>query len=442
MKKIIFLSLLVLTLSVSVNFLSAQSDYNGFNLKDYYTPDIKRNALELNLDLYGDYTNINNSNSTNFSLNNTKIDYYRLINTRKKIMYLDAKLGVNFNYNRLSNDSNNMNFYDSQSFLWHNQIYYKPKYFFTYGVSLSHNGSYEKTFYDSKTNLNYINLSPSVGWGIGRIENVEDARQAIYILEALKNNDVLSRDLTKEEVFEFAQLISTVKNKRFLDSRLHRIDELTVLDNYLRNKNVLSNTDASYFTTLYDMWDYGALYTRLSGSQWTFELTPTFDANYRKSIIPGNSDFTTYINRYNMIGTISYQYSKPVKLNWQHDFYVVTSFGYNNEKDGSGNWQSYILPVANIIYTLNYYPSTRTNLYATIGENFSYQKYVDSDAYSLNSYTYLRGGANYYVSQNLRLSGNIALTYENDKYKSMTFLTTSNKLFKLSYAFSMTYLFF
>lgn len=96
---------------------------------------------------------------------------------------------------------------------------------------------------------------------------MEDARQAIYILEEFKKNNVLKREMDKEEIFEFAQIISTVKNKRFLDSRLHRIDEISTLDNYLKNKGVLSNVDAPYFTSLYDMWDYGALYNRSSGCE-------------------------------------------------------------------------------------------------------------------------------------------------------------------------------
>ena len=83
-----------------------------------------------------------------------------------------------------------------------------------------------------------LNFTPSIGWGIGRIENVTDARQAIYILEDFKKNGILSRDLTKDELFEFAQLISTVKNKRFLDSRLHRIDEITTMFNIVTGKQI------------------------------------------------------------------------------------------------------------------------------------------------------------------------------------------------------------
>ena len=64
---------------------------------------------------------------------------------------------------------------------------------------------------DVKTHNNsyYANIPMSVGKG--RIEQVEDARQAIYILENLDKQGVLNRKLTTEEIHAFAQTISTVK---------------------------------------------------------------------------------------------------------------------------------------------------------------------------------------------------------------------------------------
>jgi len=50
---------------------------------------------------------------------------------------------------------------------------------------------------------------------------------------------VLNRKLTTEEIHAFAQTISTVKNKRFLDARLRMIDEITTVDSVLVNMGVL-----------------------------------------------------------------------------------------------------------------------------------------------------------------------------------------------------------
>ena len=115
-------------------------------------------------------------------------------------------------------------------------------------------------------------VSPAIGWG--RIEDVTDARQTIYIIDALRENGVLNRDLSVQEMFEFSQLISSVKNKRFLDSRLHLIDELTTVDNYLKNKGVIADGGAAYFANLNDMWQYGALFERKSGYEVTFNANP------------------------------------------------------------------------------------------------------------------------------------------------------------------------
>ena len=59
---------------------------------------------------------------------------------------------------------------------------------------------------DIKINQNRLgtNNQLSLQVGIGRIEDVSDARTAIYILEDLYKQGRLSRILNQEEVFEFA----------------------------------------------------------------------------------------------------------------------------------------------------------------------------------------------------------------------------------------------
>ena len=98
-----------------------------------------------------------------------------------------------------------------------------------------------------------LTFAPKLGLGFGRIEDVTDARQAIYMLEALHKNGVLSRQLSNEEVVALAQKISSEKNKRFFDSRLHKIDEISAVDSFFVASKALSKNDASYFTALYDM---------------------------------------------------------------------------------------------------------------------------------------------------------------------------------------------
>jgi hypothetical protein len=86
-----------------------------------------------------------------------------------------------------------------------------------------------------------------LGIGYGRIENVQDARQAIYIANALSKNGVLTRNLSNSEMFELSQIISTVKNKRFLDSRLRLIEEITTVTSSITRKNKQTENGQHFF---------------------------------------------------------------------------------------------------------------------------------------------------------------------------------------------------
>lgn len=437
--------------SLSFITLYAQNDYNGFNLKDYFTPDIVRNALELNLQLNGNTDHVTDSvSTTSVGLNNFEIGFSRLENTRRRISTLDAQVKLNLNYQDKSNDVTHFVFGNLQSIQWYNSIYYKPKNFFSFGVNVNHNGNYDKvkegSSYQHLYSSDNESLSATAGWGFGRIERVEDARQAIYILEDLKKNKVLSRDMTKDEIFEFSQLISTVKNKRFLDDRLHRIDEITTIDNYLKNKQILTNSDAAYFTSLYDMWDYGALFDRNAGSRFSINLTPEirreYDNEEQTSVDQNYTSAYKNENTYLLSGAqldFSYQHSIPVKLNWQHDFNASLSVNALNVKP---DWRAspfwFFQQMGKVSYTLGYYPTTRTNVYVDVNYQIFNQTYQDSDQNDYYQIANLNGGVYYYISPNIRFSGSIGLY---DQLSNYGYYSNQNN-FSFGYLLSLAYLFF
>ena len=430
----LYFSLLILVISQ----LSAQNDYNGFDLSKYYTPDIKRNSLEFQFNMNGSATNYRDTTTaSSFNLQGTQLNFTNLLNTRKKISTFQTGINVGLGYSKFTDK--NFSFSNSDYVRWFNKLYYSGKHFFIYNATVNYYGYYSKItktqIHDISTyKSSEVNISPEIGWGIGRIERVEDARQAIYILEEFMKNNVLNREMDKEEIFEFAQLISNVKNKRFLDSRLHRIDEISTLDNYLKNKGVLSNVDAPYFTSLYDMWDYGALYSRSSGLELTFKVSPAY---YCKSNT--NNNFYNQIKEYGVKSSVSFNYSKPVKLNWQHDFSANTNFGILNITQGEYDAELYYIPGAEISYKLNYYPTTRTNLYAETRYNFNYQQTKDETNKYLSQQFLLGAGANYYVSQNVRLSGFAGFDTRMNKVNDFFYGESSSNVY---INFSLIYLFF
>ena len=430
----LYFSLLILAISQ----LSAQNDYNGFDLSKYYTPDIKRNSLEFQFNMSGSAKNYRDTTSaSSFNLQDTQLSFSNLLNTRRKISVFQAGINVGLSYSKFTNKD--FSFSNSENVRWINKLYYSGKHFFIYNATVNYNGYYSKI---TKTQIpdistyksSEVNVSPEIGWGIGRIERVEDARQAIYILEEFKKNNVLKREMDKEEIFEFAQLISSVKNKRFLDSRLHRIDEISTLDNYLKNKGVLSNVDAPYFTSLYDMWDYGALYNRSSGLELSLKVSPAY---YCKSNT--NNNFYNQIKEYGLKSSVSFNYSKPVKLNWQHDFSANANFGIYDIIPGYNDAELYYIPGAELSYKLNYYPTTRSNLYAETRYNVNYQQSMDESIKYLSQQFLLGAGANYYVSQNVRLSGYAGF---NTRMNKVNGFFIGDNISNVYFNFSLIYLFF
>jgi len=307
-------------------------------------------------------------------------------------------------------------------------------------------------------------LSLNVRAGIGRIENVTDAQQTVYLLDAFTKNKVLNRDLSENEIFLLSQKISLVKNKRFLDSRLHLMDEISQVDTFFMSNNLITKQDARYFTTLYDIWLYGDKFERRAGQKIELSLTPYFtnSYNYSKSTytIPTttSSNYESNSNGSNVNYQLSllYQYEKPFLQKWQHSLsaslngnYTIYSGTYKNvltdEKANNSNSTKHIY--LNAEYTLGFYPNTRTNLYAKVNEVttclFDYSQSLNNittsyDQKSLTNTVGFELGAYYYFSPQLRVTA--SATIRNRHYiEDLTDLSKLDNQFNSSFSIGCTY---
>lgn len=121
----------------------------------------------------------------------------------------------------------------------------------------------------------------SVHIGYGRVENITDARQAIYILDDLNKNGRLTHQPTQEEAFEFADFITKVLNKRVIDSREKRIEEYTLVDSFLVSKGLITKQDGRYFGVLNDNWNYARNQSWLTGSKLYFGVVSQLNDMHR-----------------------------------------------------------------------------------------------------------------------------------------------------------------
>ena len=272
MKKHYIFSLCLCFLCTTSFFRLSAQEYNNFDLNKYYTPDIVRNALDFGMSIND---NFNSQSSSSDTISSNYLRWYfnptfsRYKDTRKRV----TTLSVGGTTNGSSQQSSNLyrsRYSDNDATInYKTSFYNKKNNFLTFNASGNYtdnssdinqkNDAGEITL-ENYNKSNRWNLRASIGIGKGRIEQVTDARQAVYILDELSKRGKLTKTLSDIEIFNFAQTISKVKNKRFLDARLHRIDEITTVDSFLVKNNYLTSQDAGYFSTLYDFWEYGDLY--------------------------------------------------------------------------------------------------------------------------------------------------------------------------------------
>jgi len=436
--------------AVSGNLLA--QEYKNFDLNKYYTPDIVRNQLDLSFSGNGSFNNQNSSNDSVFNntLNGSLIPTFVMYKNTRKLV---SQFQVNGSFQGQSTSSGKLNdindsFLATQSTnnlnLGYNVRFYNPqKLFLSLGVggSFGNEGNMNHFTTNSvKTKAGNQNFDGgfggSIGLGFGRIESVEDARQAIYILDELSKKGVLTRQLSDDEVFQFAQQISRVKNKRFLDSRLHLIDEITSIDSFFVSNNLLTKSDASYFTTLYDYWQYGALNSRKSGHEFAISLSPAVILSSDNSLSTDSLTWAHgYFNYFRKVLSITYNYEKPVSLNWQHSANVTLNC--NSTLFDQKTLPETNYPSTNSKYTYNdaylrgsyyisFYPNTRTNYSVGLTQFLSLVSYDDMNSSTtspVNTYyssTSFNFNASYYFSPQFRLSGNAGIrcnVQSSDNYK-------------------------
>jgi len=456
---------------------SSKDEYENFDIAKYYTPNIVRNELPISFNLNSNYlfssfdyieTDFNNETSNQYTsyknydfIGNIVSNFSHYVNTRKKISTFAIGLSLNTNYSSRKTDqpyatiySDNFNTISTNklSVSWSNQRYFSKLFFLNYNIysDVSYNYKQNKIENQSeesnqKQNEYGFSLSPQIGIGYGRIENVEDARQAVYIANALSKKNVLTRNLSNEEIFDLSRKISTVKNKRFLDSRLHLTDEISTVDSFFVSINLLSANGAAYFTTLYDMWQYGDLFPRKSGYNISFLAYPYYSYNYTKD----TPDLgTIYYPHHAYLETdLVLDYERPFKLNWQHSAEIGGYASFLQGKEGETDFNSifstyYKIFTAWASYSLGYYPNTRTNIRATVSQRIWKQINLSAQSDNYTRYSpFFNIGATYYLSPYLSVAGNFVLSY--DHFFGISTVTTHvknngfNTVFNIQFIYSI-----
>jgi hypothetical protein len=395
MKKII--SFIVFLCCFS-SVLHAQPD--TFNLSRYKLPDIKFRQLDLNVNLDGSHSFDNNKTEDNTSKyskfesrNNVNIGYksYRnsahLQNEQEFIFgispsFSNSKSDGDFNY-KISNFSSDIQIKSRNRIYNSNLFFFEPDiYFYGYVSGGKQDRNSESSLVRSGNVSTNIQVPLLVGHG--RIEQVQDARLAVYIFEELQKEGRISRFPGTEEILEFSQLISRLKNERYFDYRLKKMEEIEKVDSFLQAKGLITKADARYFTIVNDNWDYAQGPVRESGKRLSAGFEP--DLSYNRisvestSTTPGDTSESKY-NRDNrelrMQVLALYEIEKPINLHWQKSMSVKISYGYSKsmrsvhpEEAGTSTDADLLQLNAGMKYGMGYYPNSRTDVTGQVSLDF------------------------------------------------------------------------
>lgn len=406
--------------------------YNSINLNSYKLTDYKYKTLSTGLNANSDneYLNDNVKSSTNGFNSSCSGQYTSTKYSRRYIGYQSLGLSISRGTSRNEYDTvswsksanTNVNF----SYNTNNSFYTTDDFFFEVDfrsiiLPANYYSKGEFLLNDSKTNQNNfsINNQLTLQVGKGRIEDVSDARTAIYILDDLQKQGRLSRTLSQQEVFEFADFITQTINKRVIDSRIKRIKEYVAIDSFLVAKGLTTKTDGLYFGLINDNWNYARTQYWQTGSKFYLGVSPFlgyYNRFYKRTengIVAKNR---TELTQYGTSLKAGYQLQRIKGLKWKESFVFEGSLSiYKFDTVGFiSNYKDYKTINVYTRYMISYVPNTRTEIIGQVLVS-AYKRINEKDSDQLYVYPSIKSECYYYFSEKLRLKADAGITYYFDK---------------------------
>jgi hypothetical protein len=458
----------------------------SFKLSDYKNPDYSYRALDFDFNLNGNNSLLRENFDNNLLNSITSTGFNAMFNptyhARKNTTWYQGHQmgGLSFEPSWLSTkrtaeipsffEETSKNIGQLSGFWAHstNRCYNQKQQFVELGFGLSSDSYYNKydreytpktyPFEYKRINQHYtIGTNIDVMVGMGRIEEVQDARLAVYIIEDLEKSGDLTRKPDANEILQLAHFITSIKNERYFDQRLRHISEITAVDSLLDAMGLKGTSGASYYTLLNDNWSYSAGPVRNSGSRLSVGFGPSLyyrsdkDLDFLHDSTANQAQLIDYKNEWNETRTTtglnikaSYIMEKPINLYWQNSTHFSAHYNISNEGRSTKYIEKEVVITDNAIEnkfnslvisasnTVGYYPNSRTNV--QMGARASYYQTFfefpenEDEGYSFipkNIFAGIFASADYYVSPRLRLNLYFSSNarFETEKRKSSVFVT-------------------
>ncbi len=436
MKNLLIISVLAMLVNIE-----SKTQIQNFDLTTYKLPYLEKQLLDVNFN-FGQ--NANNYYYTDNTNKNSSINGYGFLNYN---FYLNSpafqcdetaslQLNGNTSNSKVTSTYNpsvtnkTYGFSGIMNISAQNRIYNTKKQFIEFDCNARSSSSNNKQDSTDKYTSSFNNFVIPIKIGFGRIERVEDARLAVYILNDLSINNKLSHQPSDDEILSFSKLISELMTQRFFDARIKKIYELTKVDSFLRSNNLVKENDMKSFALINDNWDYAAGPARSSGFRFDIGVSPNLEQNVNWTKNTGLNAYNSRNLNLQLTGDIfaEYVYEKPINLYWQESFSIKG--GYE-----MGNYKNYVNSVnpeitkenaafINFTARTGFYPNSRTYIIFNINGMWEHQIFkttstninnlsYNSPQNNINIYPSIVGY--YYFSPQLRFTLNESLSIYSNK---------------------------
>ena len=451
-----------------------------FDLRNYKTTNYERSSLDLNFDLSQRVTSdkqmldpvlwTDEEFKSDFSTR-ASIGYNELLLNRKRNISKGLSASTYILNRRIQEDQfrvspdyilNKNSFYSFNGSAYRDAEHFYSEdlnQFWKYRVQLdiNTNSSYVINEHDTVKNedsvfrsLNPLRISGQLGHGFGRIEYVEDAIEAIYILDELKQKGIVDEDVTEEQIRSFADKITQLKKRRYFDNRIYQQVVMEEMIQFLNEKKLISSESIGLYNTVNDYHFLAGINTRPSGQKLSYGLTSNLVVSNSKDRLQESSSLS--------LGTtvglkVSYENYIPVDIHWQRNFSTTLNFDRSSAISRSNSddfGEPYINPYdfsSRTSYLIGYYPSTRTTITSSVYAILNLNKLLKFEKLNTRPTveTGLNFSGNYYFSERLRLNATLNLLFTKDTepdVPSNVFSNRDHNYFNQSLEISFNYYIF
>lgn len=239
---------------------------------------------------------------------------------------------------------------------------YYDKAFISYGYTGNFNfDKSNQKFKDStlarRSSQQRLTLGGTIGIGKGRLEFVDDAVAAIFLLEDLQKTGIIDT-YTDEQVENIAKGIVKARNTRFIgDSRFQVMDQIAIIDSVCKENQITAKNPLKFYSILYDNYYFNnSFFSRKTGQ--VIENYVSLDGDYQwfKTIeIPDYEYKSKYVNT-----NLSYRFNysnykqKSQKTERGYSFGISASLRLDSTR--------YSIISASGTYNYLYQPNSRTYL--------------------------------------------------------------------------------